>query len=84
MADKETRKDRQARKELDRRMLAVEDPVEMKTEPGTERVIPATAEEIAEDAQSFEEDVHHLGDATPAGAMRRKANVHIRGVGEVS
>jgi len=70
--------------ELDRRMLAVEDPVEMKTEEGSEILVAATPEEVAEDAAAFDADTHHLGDATPAQAMRRSGNVHIRGVGEVN
>jgi hypothetical protein len=80
----ETRKERRAQKDLDRRMLAVDDPVEMKTEDGSEMLIPATAEEIAEDAAAFDEDVHGMRDTTPGGATRRRGNVHIRGVGEVS
>jgi len=80
----ETRKEKRERKELEKRMLAVEDTVEMKTEDDSEMLIPATPEEVAEDAAAFEEDVHKLGDATPAGTMRRRGNVHIRGFGEVS
>ena len=38
-------------RKLDRRLLAVEDPIEMKTEPGREVVIPATPEQIAAVAQ---------------------------------
>jgi hypothetical protein len=75
---------RQERAELERRMLAVEDPVEMKTEPGTEILVAATPEQIAEDEQAFDADTRHLHDATPAAAMRRTGNVHIRGLGEVT
>jgi len=86
MADdkKETRQQRRARTDLERRMLAVEDPVEMKTEEDSELLVPATPEEVAEDEAAFDADVHHLRDETPAGAMRRRTDVHIRGVGEVN
>lgn len=72
-------------KKLDRRMLAVEDPVEMKTEEGTEILVAATPEEIAADNAALEEeDDRRPHSETPGGSLRRRGNVHIRGIGEVS
>ena len=69
-------------RKLDKRMLAVEDPVEMKTEPGTEILVAATPEEHAEDADD-ETGLRDRHGETPADRLHRKTDVHIRGVGEV-
>jgi hypothetical protein len=68
---------------LDRRMLAVDDPVEMKTEPGSEILIAATPEEHAEDADD-ETGIRDRDGETPARRLIRESSVHIRGVGEVA
>lgn len=70
-------------RELERRRLAVEDPIEMKTEPGTEILVAATPEEHAEDADD-ETGARDRDGETPAQRLRKKREIHIRGVGEVS
>jgi len=70
-------------RDLQRRMLAVEDPVEMRTEPDSEVLVAATPEQHAEDADDETGQRDRDGE-TPAHRLHRNTNVHIRGVGEVS
>ena len=50
---------RKEEKELTRRMLKVEDPVEMKTEPGTEVLVGTTPKEDAEELAARGKEGHH-------------------------
>lgn len=60
--------------ETEERLLKVEDPLEMKTEPGSEILVPATPEELAEDLRGHHE-MH---------TKRHMDDVHIRGLGQVT
>jgi len=70
---------RRQKRELTRRMLLVEDPVEMKCDPGTEVLIATTPEEDA--AEKEEAGTRHRQQHAD---QHRAPNVHVLGVGEVA
>lgn len=70
-------------RKLAKRLVSVADPIEMKTEPGTEILIGT---ELTPDDDTEEDDRgdwERVSTRTPAAAPRRDGNVHIRGFGEV-
>mgnify|MGYP006928313193 CR=1 FL=1 len=68
---------RKEEKELTRRMLLVEDPVEMKCDPGTEILVGTTPDEDNDEDKAGH---HHRNKPD----HHRAPNVHVLGVGEVS
>ena len=70
---------RKEEKELTRRMLKVEDPVEMKTEPGTEVLVGTTPKEDAEELAARGKEGHH-----DHPDLHREHKVHVGGLGAVA